>query len=151
MPNAPRVLLLIAYPVQGSATASVHCQEIVYTHSYPVKTSCVNSMGCPHGTDLYTNTALGTEIRIDCHHIVDHADCYCRAQVNTTTTPYTLLSINNDHGNPPLQETRLVLRTIAERSGYGQVVFKKTPKKLHYPVAGMLAWICFRVGNCCLH
>lgn len=59
-------------------------------------------MGRSHGADLDTDAALGTETCIYRHHIIDHTERYCGTQINTTTTPYTLLSSNNDHVNPPL-------------------------------------------------
>ena len=55
----------------------------------------------PHRTYLDTDAALGTNIIVNCHHILDHADGNHRAQIYAPATTCTLVRINSDHAIPP--------------------------------------------------
>ena len=55
----------------------------------------------PHGADLNADCALRTQIIVNSYHIVNHADCYSRAQINAAPASHTLARVYGYHGNAP--------------------------------------------------
>lgn len=88
----------------------------------------------PHGADLHADGAFGTLLVINGYNVIDHADCYDRAQVYTTPACHTLVRIYGYHGSTPFAQMagKILLQVRKKgnvRKKAGKDIFAKQPAR----------------------